>query len=506
MDNWDMEELPQRARSQTCGGDHSIAIDIKGNAYTWGWGEKGALGHGDFSDQWYPRRIVMVTPASFVSAAVGGYGHSILLDQDGNVFTFGWSEFRQLGHDTREDVSRPTKVPGLPFITEITGGGFKHTAVRDPSGQTFVFGDNAFGQLGPFQADHAPLSGPVSQNDTPSLKNVLMYPSVDTTHHDNVGYTSDINQRKDQEDTATIVPNFLSRVYDEESTLALDAIKNTETKFRLIQNAADLESIVRATHDDENDDVVANNDANNDVNHQQLELDSTLSSMMMLGVYDGHGGSTVSNYLKHYLHKTLKQEVLSILTEESKSDLDTLFKEAFGSAFEKVNSDLPQLFEGSTAVACIVSPDYLPICANAGDSLAILVRESGAVELLSEDHRPHSKLSNHKEVERVREAGAAIHKGRVNGQLAVTRSFGDKFFSPAVISDPYIARASSIVSDKPAWLILASDGLYDGLSLEEISKLASTQTEALTLAELLQNEAKKMDSNQDNITILTLRL
>jgi hypothetical protein len=51
-------------------------------------------GHGDFQDQWYPRRIY--SDEKFVKAEAGGYGHSILLSDKGEVWTFGWSEFRQL--------------------------------------------------------------------------------------------------------------------------------------------------------------------------------------------------------------------------------------------------------------------------------------------------------------------------------------------------------------------------------------------------------------------------
>eukprot|EP01126_Amoeba_proteus_P037383 TRINITY_DN3857_c0_g1_i5.p1 TRINITY_DN3857_c0_g1~~TRINITY_DN3857_c0_g1_i5.p1 ORF type:complete len:478 (+),score=87.90 TRINITY_DN3857_c0_g1_i5:199-1632(+) len=134
-----------------CGGDHCLAVTLDGIVYSWGWGEKGALGHGRFTDEWEPKEIDL--KEKIRSVGVGGYSHSILLSEDGEVYTFGWNEYRQLGHDFGEDIAVPTKVSGLEKISLIVGGGFKHTAVLSQHGKVFVFGDNSFGQLGPIQEE-----------------------------------------------------------------------------------------------------------------------------------------------------------------------------------------------------------------------------------------------------------------------------------------------------------------------------------------------------------------
>lgn len=60
------------------------------------------------------------------------------------------------------------------------------------------------------------------------------------------------------------------------------------------------------------------------------------------------------------------------------------------------------------------------ICINLGDSRAILSKKGQIVEL-SHDHKPY----NPDEKARVEKAGGSIHANRIQGQLAVSRAFGD---------------------------------------------------------------------------------
>lgn len=60
-------------------------------------------------------------------------------------------------------------------------------------------------------------------------------------------------------------------------------------------------------------------------------------------------------------------------------------------------------------------------CANAGDSRAIIVRKDGSIVPLSYDHKPDDK----REKERIQKAGMTVTNGRINGDIAVSRSIGD---------------------------------------------------------------------------------
>lgn len=89
---------------------------------------------------------------------------------------------------------------------------------------------------------------------------------------------------------------------------------------------------------------------------------------------------------------------------------------------------IPLERSGSTGVVVLLTPTHI-ICANAGDSRAILGRKKqqkgssndDGVLPLSFDHKP----ANDVEVSRVEKDGGFVRNGRVDGDLAVSRSFGD---------------------------------------------------------------------------------
>jgi serine/threonine protein phosphatase PrpC len=75
---------------------------------------------------------------------------------------------------------------------------------------------------------------------------------------------------------------------------------------------------------------------------------------------------------------------------------------------------------GTTACVVMVTPEFI-LCANAGDSRAVLSRNGREVVPLSYDHKP----DNTEEDRRIRLAGGFVAGGRVEGDLAVSRGLGD---------------------------------------------------------------------------------
>jgi serine/threonine protein phosphatase PrpC len=75
---------------------------------------------------------------------------------------------------------------------------------------------------------------------------------------------------------------------------------------------------------------------------------------------------------------------------------------------------------GTTACVVIVTPHYV-LCANAGDSRAVISRLSHRAVPLSYDHKPDDEG----EERRIRAAGGYVAGGRVEGDLAVSRGLGD---------------------------------------------------------------------------------
>lgn len=74
---------------------------------------------------------------------------------------------------------------------------------------------------------------------------------------------------------------------------------------------------------------------------------------------------------------------------------------------------------GTTSCVVFMSDTHI-YCANAGDSRAVLAKTNGAVPL-SEDHKP----DNAGELRRIEKAEHMVEDSRVDGNLALSRAFGD---------------------------------------------------------------------------------
>ena len=75
---------------------------------------------------------------------------------------------------------------------------------------------------------------------------------------------------------------------------------------------------------------------------------------------------------------------------------------------------------GTTACVVFISETHI-YCSNAGDSRGVLSRGNKGVVGLSEDHKP----DNAGELRRIEQAGHYVEDLRVDGNLALSRAFGD---------------------------------------------------------------------------------
>lgn len=92
-------------------------------------------------------------------------------------------------------------------------------------------------------------------------------------------------------------------------------------------------------------------------------------------------------------------------------------------AFLKVDSEVAKedysVDTGTTACVVLITPTHI-YCSNAGDSRGCLSRDGHAVPL-SDDHKP----DNDDELARIRKATHMVEDSRVDGNLALSRAFGD---------------------------------------------------------------------------------
>lgn len=147
-------------------------------------------------------------------------------------------------------------------------------------------------------------------------------------------------------------------------------------------------------------------------------------SLAVFGVFDGHGGTTCSEYLGQHLPK----HIFKSLNHKSYSLSEYL--SIIKNAFFKVDHDLsnlPNLINcGSTGIIATIIKDRYIIVANTGDSRCIL-SINGKPKTLSYDHKPI--LMN--ERIRIENSNGYVLNSRINEVLALSRAFGDfKFKSP----------------------------------------------------------------------------
>ena len=160
--------------------------------------------------------------------------------------------------------------------------------------------------------------------------------------------------------------------------------------------------------------------------------------------------------------------------------------------------------------------DEIIIVANIGDSSAIMVTGT-EFKVLSVDH-----VVNAQEKERVERAGGWIENvggvDRVNGVLAVTRSFGDWgiFEEGLVISEPHveIIRKKRSKAEEESYIIVASDGLWDVMEFEEAKNILHRMLGNFEVEEFeklqLASEELTMEAfvrgSKDNIATLVLKV
>eukprot|EP00824_Muranothrix_gubernata_P000565 TRINITY_DN10685_c0_g1_i3.p1 TRINITY_DN10685_c0_g1~~TRINITY_DN10685_c0_g1_i3.p1 ORF type:complete len:477 (-),score=83.46 TRINITY_DN10685_c0_g1_i3:60-1490(-) len=139
--------------SVALGDYHAIALANTGKVYSWGMGFYGQLGHGDDTDRYSAKMIEALSEVNVVEVACGLLFSAVLTDQ-GEVYTWGWGEEGQLGHDDTESLKSPKLVEGLRGMKmKHLGCGDFHMAAITEEGHVFTWGDGSFGQLGHGTAD-----------------------------------------------------------------------------------------------------------------------------------------------------------------------------------------------------------------------------------------------------------------------------------------------------------------------------------------------------------------
>jgi serine/threonine protein phosphatase PrpC len=274
------------------------------------------------------------------------------------------------------------------------------------------------------------------------------------------------------------------------------------------------------------------------------------SGHSLVAVFDGHGGSGAAKYAKeNFLQVLIKSEewnaylkahqdgevlqqgdLLGIALKVAFRILDDELRAFQASTFISVGmsdtSEMPNIFgcaaempdtSGCTATVAVITPSLI-VCANAGDSRCALASGSEAIAM-SNDHKPYNEV----ERQRINAAGGFVcEHGRICGNLAVSRGFGDFEYKrrgdldasqQMVTCEPEITiHVRKELED--GMLIVACDGLWDVVDNQEALTWASIfasvgEGNPLVIAKSLTDMAIDGEFNgrsksSDNVSVLVV--
>lgn len=223
-------------------------------------------------------------------------------------------------------------------------------------------------------------------------------------------------------------------------------------------------------------------------------------------LYDGHGGDHVALLAKERVPEIFSN--LMNISNQGKSDpnyIENLLTQTFHKIDDEIKmKELENM--GCTASVVyitkekdIMGPRKVLYSANVGDSRVVLVSNLGA-KRLSYDH----KASDQSEATRVHNSGGIIFGGRVFGSLILSRALGDFALKKyGVICTPHINK--HFVTERDKYAIIASDGVWDVITDEDMYRLHLTVSNCEEFVRLVVKTAMNRGS-LDNISCIVIKL
>eukprot|EP00802_Teleaulax_amphioxeia_P010646 Tamp_10674.p1 GENE.Tamp_10674~~Tamp_10674.p1 ORF type:complete len:469 (-),score=104.08 Tamp_10674:604-1863(-) len=127
---------------------HTICITEDGKCYTFGRNELGQLGHGDKMNRGSPT-LVKTLENVRVTKAVAGKTHTLFLTSGGEVWVCGSNKFGELGQGrTCDSEDKPKQITSLGSKVVDVGAGEEFSMLVTDDGSVFSFGHPEVGALG----------------------------------------------------------------------------------------------------------------------------------------------------------------------------------------------------------------------------------------------------------------------------------------------------------------------------------------------------------------------
>ncbi|RID56365.1 hypothetical protein BRARA_G03566 [Brassica rapa] len=218
----------------------------------------------------------------------------------------------------------------------------------------------------------------------------------------------------------------------------------------------------------------------------------------LFAIFDGHKGDQVAAYLQKHLFSNILKDG-EFLVDPGRT-IAKAYENTDKAILSDTSSDLWS--GGSTAVTAILINGKVLWIANVGDSRAIVSRRSKATQI-SVDHDPNTDA----ERSMIESKGGFVTNrpgdvARVNGILAVSRTFGDKDLKAFMNREPDIQDVK--IDSHTEILILASDGISKVMSNQEAVDITLKFKDPKKAANQLVAEALKKNS-KDDISCIVVR-
>jgi serine/threonine protein phosphatase PrpC len=208
---------------------------------------------------------------------------------------------------------------------------------------------------------------------------------------------------------------------------------------------------------------------------------------------------------------TVKAHLAGGVSEKSavQDSLRSAYLEIDAEMRQQAEREAPDDQSGCTAISGLVTPEYVCV-ANAGDCRSIVMVD-GVTVPMSYDHKPYNPV----ETARIEKAGGCVSMKRVNGDLAVSRAFGDYGFKmrtemkaeeQQVCAEPdfkFVNRSDGNIE----FLLICCDGIWDVMSNDEAGEFVKSQIKAgytgMQVSNICSNliEACLKKGSRDNMSV-----
>lgn len=229
----------------------------------------------------------------------------------------------------------------------------------------------------------------------------------------------------------------------------------------------------------------------------------------LFAIYDGHGGSWVSQYLENNIPQYYFNKHCSPPFNE----------EYHEKVFKLIQSELLKKTSGySNGSTCLLNLMYkyknpdtniesiIMNIVNLGDSRMAIVYTDGTSISVTKDHKPDDSV----EKSRLTKMGGNVYKDSEGvyriGDLSLSRAFGDGDNSPYISQRPDIFYKK--ITNKTKYIIMACDGFWDVIESENLGGLINKilkKNNTIRLDVELTNLALKLGST-DNISIIVIEV